>query len=92
VNRQLLAGYDLILVMQASQREALWSEFPELQEHVYLLSDVVERRCYDIPDSVESTQGVLEVTHELQELIRRGRDYICVLATYLYNTRQQTGR
>lgn len=91
LNRQLMAGYDLILVMQASQREALWSEFPERQEHIYLLSDVVERRSYDIPDSLESEEGILEVSNELQGLIQRGRDYICVLATYLYNTRHRTG-
>lgn len=91
LNQKLMAGYDLILVMQASQREALWSEFPAQQEHIYLLSDVVERRSYDIPDSTQSEQSILEVGDELHELIRRGRDYICVLATYLYNARQQTG-
>jgi protein-tyrosine-phosphatase len=89
LNRQLMTGYDLILVMQASQREALWIEFPGQREHIYLLSDVVERRTYDIPDSKESDESILEVCAELQELIRRGRDSICVLATYLYNSRQQ---
>lgn len=90
VSGRLLHEYDLILVMQSGQREALLTEFPEVRERLYLLSDVVERRSYDIPDSLESQEGILEVSQELQDLIRRGRDYICVLATYLYNTRHQT--
>ena len=92
VSRRLLNEYDLILVMQSSQREALLTEFPEVQERLYLLSDVVERRTYDIPDSLESEEGILEVSQELQELIGRGWDYICVLATYLNNTRHQAER
>jgi len=87
VSRRLLSEHDLILVMQASQKEALVSEFPELEERVYLLSDVVERRSYDIPDSRGSEQGVQEVGAELNALIRRGLNYICVLATFLNNTR-----
>jgi len=87
VSRRLLSEHDLILVMQASQKEALVSEFPELEERVYLLSDVVERRSYDIPDSPGSEQGVQEIGAELNALIRRGLNYICVLATFLNNTR-----
>ena len=91
VSRRLLSQYDLILVMQASHREALLTEFPHLEEHLYLLSDVVERRSYDIPDSLGSEEGILEVIKELHTLLQRGWNYICVLATYLYNTRLQTG-
>jgi hypothetical protein len=73
--------------MQASQKEALLSEFPDLRERVYLLSDVVERTSYDIPDALGSEQQTAEVIEELHSLIRRGREYICVLATYLSNVR-----
>jgi protein-tyrosine-phosphatase len=85
VSRQLLSDYDLILVMQASHKEALRSEFPELEERVYLFSDVVERRSYDIPDALASEQGAREIATELNALIRRGLEHICVLATYLHN-------
>ena len=91
VSRRLLSEYDLILVMQASHREALLTEFPELTERIYLLSDVVEHHSYDIPDSLESEAGVLEVLTELQDLLRRGQDSICALAAYLYKIRQQAG-
>jgi len=90
VSRRLLSEYDLVLVMQASQREALLTEFPELGERVYLFSEVVERRSYDIPDVPGSEEGVREIAAELEALIRRGLKYICVLATYLHNTRQRS--
>ena len=90
VSRRLLSEHDLILVMQASQKEALLSEFPELEEHIYLFSDVVERRSYDIPDLSGSEQGVQEISAELDALIRRGLNYICVLATSLHNTRHRS--
>jgi protein-tyrosine-phosphatase len=92
VSKRLLDEYDLILVMQSSQREALLTEFPEVRERLYLLSDIVERRTYDIPDSLDSEQGILEVSRELRDLISRGWVYICVLATYLFNTRNQARR
>ena len=85
VSRQLLSEYDLILVMQASQQEALQSEFPTLSEHVYLFSNVVERGSYDIPDSFDSEEDVVTLALEMNGLIRRGLKYICVLATALHN-------
>ena len=89
VSRRLLAEHDLILVMQASQQEALLSEFPHLEEYIYLFSHVVERGSYDIPDSFESEQEVLEVAAEMDELIRRGLRYIVVLAVALHNQRER---
>jgi len=91
VNGPLLSTYDLILVMQTSQKEALHSEFPALREFIYLFSNVVERGSYDIPDSMDSDQGVEDVCNELNELIRRGLSNICVLTTALHNQRNGTG-
>ena len=90
VSGQLLAEYDLILVMQASQKESLHSEFPNLSRHVYLFSNVVERGSYDIPDSFSSEREVVEICMELNELIQRGLPYIRVLATALHNQRHRT--
>jgi protein-tyrosine-phosphatase len=91
INRQILSGYDLTLVMQASHREALWTEFPDLKERIYLFSDVAERRYYDIPDSFESEQSVMDISTELHGLIRRGLDKICMLAAHLRNVRERAG-
>jgi len=87
VNEQYLSEYDLILMMEANQKEALQSEFPSLYEHIYLLSHVIERRSYDFPDTYGSEQEIAEVCRDLDTLLRRGLDSICILATYLHNTR-----
>ena len=89
VSGPLLGEYDLILVMQASQKEALQSEFPALTDHIYLLSNVVERGSYDIPDWSGSDQEVMEVSLEINELLHRGRERICVLAIALHNQRNR---
>ena len=87
VSRALLASHDLIVVMQSSQREALLTEFPELDDHIYLFSNVVERRTYDISDAVGSAREMLELISELDTLIGRGLESFCVLAASLHNAR-----
>lgn len=83
-----ILDYDLVLVMQAGQKEALVNEFPAFGESIYLLSAVCERREYDIPDALDSAWQVAEVLRELDSLIRRGLESICVLAAYLSNTKR----
>jgi protein-tyrosine-phosphatase len=87
VSRELISEYDLILVMQASHREALLTEFPDLAEHIHLFSDVLEHRSYDIPDSCETEQNVWDISGELNDLIRNGLDRICLLSTQLRDMR-----
>lgn len=86
VDAQSLADNDLILVMQTSHKEALQGEFPSRKDKIYLLSEVVEERAYDIPDLFDSLQGVKDVCADLDELIRKGRERICSLAADLQNT------
>lgn len=88
VNREMLSTYDLILVMEAGHKEALQNEFSFCQEHVFLLSQVVENRIYDIPDLMDSMDDIEEVGMNLRELVRTGFDNICRLAVDL----QKTGR
>jgi len=90
VSEKLLAQYDLILVMQASQKEALLTEYPHLHERIYLFSNVVERRTYDITDSVGSERETAQLLSELDWLIQRGLESICILATSLHNTRRNS--
>lgn len=87
VSRKLLTEYDLILVMQASHREALMTEFPDLKERIFLLSDVVEARSYDISDSLQSEEGILDVLTVLQDLLSHGGASICDLASKLHHKR-----
>ncbi|MGE5250800.1 MAG: hypothetical protein ACM3QS_11370 [Bacteroidota bacterium] len=88
---ELVAAYDLIVVMTAGQKEALLTEFPFLQDSVYLLSDITERRSYDIPDPIGSEAELKEVVAEMDSLLERGLRSICVLATYLHNTKLYYG-
>ena len=90
VSEGLLSKYDLVLVMQNGQKEALLSEFPQWKEHIYLISEVVDRRTYDVPDALGSERETAEVVAELHSLIQRGLDSICILATSLHNTRSKT--
>ncbi len=92
VDEALLTRADLTLVMQSGHKEALLSEFPTLQDHIYLLSDVVEQRTYDIPDTFRSERELAEVLSELDTLLRQGLESICILATYLNNSRQRPAR
>lgn len=89
VSGQLLSEYELILTMQSSQKEALQAEFPARSAYIYLFSNVVERGSYDIPDLYQSEQEAMEVGQDLNELIRRGWERICVLAGALHNERQR---
>jgi protein-tyrosine phosphatase len=89
VSGSLLSKYDLILVMQAGQKEALLTEFPTSSESIHLLSEVVEERSYDIPDE-RSIEGAVQIAYELDGLIRIGLDQICDLAKQRNDTRSQT--
>lgn len=82
-----LSAYDLIIVMEQGQRAELLRLHPELQEQVYLFSQVVDNETYDIPDAYHSPQGVMGVCAVMNDLIRRRLPYICVLAIALHNKR-----
>lgn len=84
VNLEMLASYDLILVMEAGQKEALSIEFPTYKSRIFLLSEVVDGLYYDIPDPFSSEgKHDREIIDELFNLITRGRDKIMVLAKEL---------
>lgn len=57
VNQTLLGEFNLILVMERGQRDALVFEFPEYRDRIYTLSsmagyswDIHNPRCYDAKD------------------------------------------
>jgi protein-tyrosine phosphatase len=78
-----LAENDLVLVMQAGQREALLCEFPAYHGSIHLLSQVAEGHTYDIPDALGSGQEMRELVRELDALVRGGFPSICSLAIRL---------
>ena len=72
---------NLVLVMEAGQKEALQVEFPRECHKIYLLSEVADSIPYDIPDPFGPDSGThQEIAKELYELIKRGFGNICKLA------------
>lgn len=88
IDRNLLSQYDLVLVMESNQREALLVEFPEMQDRLFLLSEVSTGRAYNIPDPhVQPGDTFQDVASELQDLIDKGYQSIRDLALRLHNSR-----
>jgi protein-tyrosine phosphatase len=81
VNQALLAEFDLIIVMEAGQKEALWIEFPALKKRIYMLSETVEGLQYDFPDPVAPGIDPFDVAYELKMAIEQGLEKITQLAT-----------
>jgi protein-tyrosine-phosphatase len=85
INKDLMARYDLILVMESNHREALWVEFPETKGHLFLLSEVATGLTYDITDpGMQSGDTFHETATELRDLIGKGCGNICRLARQLH--------
>ncbi len=91
VSRELLAKFDLVLVMENGHKEALSIEFPSFSCKVHLISEVVDRMEYDIPDPAFSGQDAELVAADMSSLIERGYRTICSLANDLYTSHPLTG-
>lgn len=79
IDRDLLAKYDLILVMEKGHREALRIEFPFIQRKVYLLSMVADQLEYDIADPANSSLETGDIITEMSRLIDCAYLKICNL-------------
>ena len=80
VDRELLGRQDLILVMEASHRESLLAEFPEIAGRVYLLAAMIGEG-YAIRDPMgASRDSYRELARELHDLLERGYERIASLA------------
>lgn len=76
VTPELLAGFDLILTMERSHRDALLAEFPNLFGRVFLLSEMVGRD-FDIADPIGKAPIEYEHTaQQIESLLQRGWEEI----------------
>jgi protein-tyrosine phosphatase len=89
VSSELLCQYDLILVMEQGQREALASEFPSAIGRTRLLTEAVDGLPSDIPDPVGLKNDLEDVASEMQELIENGGDKILKLAEALHRKHKE---
>jgi protein-tyrosine phosphatase len=87
VNANIISQSNLILVMEASQKEALQIEFPKERSKTFLLSEMVDGKLRTIPDPF-GPEGVpyQEIILEIFDLIKHGFDRICQLALDTQNT------
>ncbi len=72
----LLRRFDLVLVMEQGQKEALQVEFPQIAERVALLSEMCGPP-FDIRDPIGRSRRTLEDAYTLiDDLLTRGLDAI----------------
>jgi len=81
VTSMLVSTQDLILVMEAGQKEALQNEFAIFGKKVFLLTEVILNRAEDIPDPVvNDTENFIDVVTRINDLINHGFYRICGMA------------
>jgi protein-tyrosine phosphatase len=90
VTEEILKKADLILVMEAGQKEALSQEFPYLRAHIYLLTEAVGQPPYDIPDPYKSKEPYHRIGREIIQMIDRGYDPIIKLAQEMAQNAEKT--
>ena len=83
VARELLAEFDLILVMEAGQKEALSIEFPACKPRLRLLSAAAGFPPSDLPDPAWPGVNGEQVALEIQRLVRQGLPHLLGLAGQL---------
>jgi protein-tyrosine phosphatase len=79
----LLAQFDLVIVMEMGQKEAICIEFPSICSRFYLLSEIVDGIHYDIPDPDGAGVTPADAGAILFDLLSRGREKIQKLAESL---------
>ena len=80
VSRDLLCDFDLILVMERGQKEALTTEFPELKERVHMLTELLDGPPFDIPDPILFPSRREELLHEMLNVVEQAFPQIVKLA------------
>ncbi|PKN92376.1 MAG: hypothetical protein CVU44_14655 [Chloroflexi bacterium HGW-Chloroflexi-6] len=81
ISARLVSIQDLILVMEAGQKEALQAEFSIFRSRIFLLSEVVDERPQDIPDPVAHPDiSAFEIAGQIKDMIERGFYRICAQA------------
>ena len=70
---------DLLLVMEAGQKEAIQLEYPSLKKKTFLLSEL-SGTPYSIPDPYVTSEPCSEIALEIEQLVQSNIDTIIRLA------------
>lgn len=80
VTGEMLAGFNLILVMEPGHKEALQIEFPEAARRIHLLSEMIGF-SFTIVDPVGGEiEGYRATVREIDQILTEGMDRIKSLA------------
>ncbi len=80
VTREMLARFNLILVMERGHKEALRIEFPQIADRVYLLSEMIGAD-FEIRDPIGmSIEDFIQTRDEILQLLTISSDKIISLA------------
>jgi protein-tyrosine-phosphatase len=80
VTREMLARFNLILVMERGHKEALQVEFPQVADRVYLLSEMAGDN-FEIEDPIGmSAADFIKTRNEISQLLTTGSEKIYRLA------------
>ena len=81
VSEELLQSFDLILTMERGHDEALRTEFPEIANRVYLLSEMANQKG-NIDDPYGGpASGYEDTAEEIEELLKVGYEKILQLVS-----------
>jgi protein-tyrosine-phosphatase len=81
ISREMLVHFNLILVMESGQKEALSVEFPDMRSKVFLISEMVGEQ-YDIKDPMGEPLEDFEATaEEFEQIFNQGYARIVQLAS-----------
>jgi len=80
ITQTMLAEFNLVLTMEAGQKEALQIEFPNFQDKIFMLSEMSAENITIQDPTGKSLQAHHETIQEISRLIRQGMDQIRSLA------------
>jgi protein-tyrosine-phosphatase len=79
IDAQMIADFDLILVMEKNHKEALWAAFPDESEKIFLLSEMIGLHD-DVVDPYGGSTADYEATaQEVEGILSQGFDRILEL-------------
>ena len=80
IHEQMLQNFDLIIVMERGQMEAIGVEFPMAGPRVHLLTEMSDDVPGDIPDPHSAPLETNEILREVCNLVQKGFSRIKQLA------------
>jgi protein-tyrosine phosphatase len=70
VSRELFEQFNLIIVMEKGQKEALQAEYPDVSKRIFMLTELTKGPVYNIPDPISNPEeSYYEVAQEIIRLI-----------------------